>query len=170
MRIAFRRLAGQGIDLTRDRDAPTISAMNYRRAPICALAILAILGGNLAAAREGCCHLGPLAAQCCCHQAVQKAACPKCTAKRSCCAGKEAATDAVVPSAKRPCDCEHQPQAPAVVESTGRVKESSHGIAFHQAVLVATPARTLVRGTVELREPLHPPRHSLAAWQCSWQV
>jgi len=135
------------------------------------LAILAVLAGNVAAARDGCCQWGPLAADCCCHcEAAERIACPHCPSKRSCCAKKRA--DAARPAQfwTRACRCEKHLPAPAVVESHGRLKVVGQ---VYAATLMAQNAQSvspLSFAAAELRETLHPPRRSLAVLHCSWQV
>jgi hypothetical protein len=131
---------------------------------ISALMILAMLAGNVAAVRHGCCQLGPLAAQCCCHRPAAR--CPRCPAPPK----ESVPKDDSTPKLAKSCRCPKHEAATAVVEPTVRLKQE-----LAQATVdftsTATPQVTLdSRVAVLSLAPFHPPRYSIAAWQCSWQA
>lgn len=131
---------------------------------ICVLAILAVLAGNFAAVRHGCCQWGPLAARCCCERPV--GGCPKCAAMAQVAAQKSAARNGLA----KPCRCPQHAEATAVLESPQRLEKLTLDGALLAPALPDTGVCTLAQAVWHRTAPLHPPRNSFAVWQCSWQA
>lgn len=147
-----------------------LGKMNRCRIPISCLAVLSILAGNFAATRQGCCHGGPFAAECRCHAKVEASSCPHCTQRRGCCAKQQTAAARPNQTTQDHCRCAQHAPTLAVVDSSTRTQLSVQALMSYRETNSRLIVRARFANSVGLREPLHPPRHSLSARHCSWQV